>query len=71
MCRLWLDLKASGGPQQLSLTYHQALHDTTITLSMTKHVFPGNGTQGIDVRGGMVGDDGSGWHEVEPCSSDG
>jgi hypothetical protein len=64
MCILRLALKASGVPQQLRLTYHQALHDSTITLSMTKHVFPGKGTQRIGVGGGKEGDVGSGWHEV-------
>ena len=64
MCILRWALKASGGPPQLSLIYHQALHDATITLSMTKHVFPGKGTQRIGVEGGKEGDVGSGWHEV-------
>ena len=64
MCILRLALKASGGPQQLRLTYHQALHDSTITLGMTMNVLPGEGTLRIGVGGGKEGDVGSGWHEV-------
>ena len=59
-----MDLKASGGPQLLSLTNHQAPHDSTITLSMTQNLLHDGGTQRIDVGGGRQGDVSSGWNEV-------